>query len=164
MTTSSDGQVKTITVAAPDATSSSEGQSLGTTKDHKSSGLSGGGIAGVVVGVVGGLALIGALVFLVFFYRKRARSASPSPSQDMGQRDSRASSFFGGGGFPGPGIARKSTFTDNRMRTDQVLYPNGPRDSSVSLQDNQDYSRPVLRVSDAERLTQVPSHADNVLL
>lgn len=146
-TTSSNGQVQTITVSAPESTSNSDSQSLDTTQNDKSSGLSGGGIAGVVVGVIGGLALIGGLIFLVFFYRKRARSASPTPSQDMGQRDSRASSFFGGGGFPGPGIGRKATFTDNRMRTDQNLYPNGPRDSSVSLQDDQDYSRPVLRVS-----------------
>ncbi|KAJ5223622.1 Carbohydrate-binding WSC subgroup [Penicillium chermesinum] len=147
LTTSSDGEVKTITVADPGPTSGSDGKSLSATQDDKGSSLSGGSIAGIVIGVIAGLALIGALVFLVFFYRKRARSASPSPSQDMGQRESRASSFFGGGGFPGGSLQRNPTFTDNRLRTDQVLYPNGPRDSSVSLQDDQDYSRPVLRVS-----------------
>ncbi|KAJ6155550.1 Carbohydrate-binding WSC subgroup [Penicillium chermesinum] len=150
LTTSSDGEVKTITVADPGPTSGSDGKSLSATQDDKGSSLSGGSIAGIVIGVIAGLALIGALVFLVFFYRKRARSASPSPSQDMGQRESRASSFFGGGGFPGGSLQRNPTFTDNRLRTDQVLYPNGPRDSSVSLQDDQDYSRPVLRLANPD--------------
>ena len=38
------------------------------------------------------------------------------------------------------------TFIDNRMKTDTILYPNGHRNSSLSLQDHEDYSRP-LRVS-----------------
>lgn len=88
---------------------------------------------------------------MIFFYRKRARSVSPVPSQDMADnRDSRGSSFgwpqgadaAAGGAVPG----RSATFTDRRMKPNAVLYPNGPRDSSVSLQDNEDYSRPVLRV------------------
>lgn len=63
-----------------------------------------------------------------------------------------------GGLFPrgnGEGVAAAgagvgnagATFTDRRMKTNTVLYPNGARDSSISLQDNEDYSRPVLRVS-----------------
>jgi len=103
--------------------------------------------------VIGGIALVGALIFMIFFYRKRARSVSPVPSQDMADRNSQGSSFIRGvfpqGHTPdmaGPSsLSRKQTFTDNRLKTD--IYPNGPRDSSVSLQDNEDYSRPVLRVS-----------------
>lgn len=102
--------------------------------------------------MIGGIALVGALIFMVFFYRKRARSASPVPSQDMADRTSQGSSFVRGV-FPqghtqdmsgSSSLGRKHTFTDNRLKTD--IYPNGPRDSSVSLQDNEDYSRPVLRV------------------
>lgn len=54
-----------------------------------------------------------------------------------------------GEGAAGGSIPARSgtTFTDRRMKTSTVLYPNGARDSSVSLQDNEDYSRPVLRVS-----------------
>ena len=53
----------------------------------------------------------------------------------------------GEGAAGGPIPARSgTTFTDTRMKTNTVLYPNGARDSSVSLQDNEDYSRPVLRV------------------
>lgn len=103
--------------------------------------------------MLGGIALLGALIFMIFFYRKRARSVSPVPSQDMADRTSQGSSFVPGV-FPqghtqemsgSSSLGRKHTFTDNRMKAD--IYPNGPRDSSVSLQDNEDYSRPVLRVS-----------------
>lgn len=45
------------------------------------------------------------------------------------------------------GSSRLPTFTDTRLKTDTVLYAGGRRDSDVSLQDNEDYSRPVLRVS-----------------
>lgn len=110
-----------------------------------------------MIGVLGGLALIGALIFLIFFYRKRARSISPIPSQEMADdRTSRGSSFMGGlfprnngEGAAGGSIPARSgtTFTDRRMKTNTILYPNGARESSVSLQDNEDYSRPVLRVS-----------------
>jgi cell wall integrity and stress response component len=36
-------------------------------------------------------------------------------------------------------------FIENRMK-DAVLHPNGDRLSAVSLRDEEDYSRPVLRV------------------
>jgi cell wall integrity and stress response component len=152
--TNSGGQVKTITVSDSTSTSGADAGADSASADASAAGgskLSGGSIAGVVIGVLGGLALIGALVFMIFFYRKRARSVSPIPSQDMADnRGSRGSSFGwpqgadadAGGAVPG----RSATFTDRRMKPNAVLYPNGPRDSSVSLQDNEDYSRPVLRV------------------
>ncbi|KAJ6022268.1 Carbohydrate-binding WSC subgroup [Penicillium herquei] len=152
VTTSSDGEVKTITVSLPAATSGST-SAKGSSASDKSSSLSGGSIAGIVVGVIGGLALIAALVFLIFFYRKRARSASPVPSQDMADRTSQGSSWSRGvfpGGAGGSSLGRKATFTDNRMKMDTALYHNGRRDSSVSLQDNEDYSRPVLRLTNPD--------------
>ncbi|KAJ5134586.1 Carbohydrate-binding WSC subgroup [Penicillium atrosanguineum] len=152
-TTNASGQVRTVTVAAAVSTSGLD------TSDKSTDGgssLSGGSIAGIVIGVLGGIALVGALIFMIFFYRKRARSASPIPSQDMADRTSQGSSFIRGV-FPqghtqemsgSSSLGRKHTFTDNRMKAD--IYPNGPRDSSVSLQDNEDYSRPVLRVTNAD--------------
>ncbi|KAJ5689172.1 hypothetical protein N7462_003564 [Penicillium macrosclerotiorum] len=150
--TTSAGQVKTITVSAASAT----GQDLSAdSASSDSSKLSGGSIAGIVIGVIGGLALVGALIFMIFFYRKRARAASPIPSNaDMAEnRTSRGSSFPGV--FPqgndqsgSSSLGRKHTFTDNRLKTD--IYPNGRRDSSVSLQDNEDYSRPVLRLTNPD--------------
>ncbi|KAJ5280404.1 Carbohydrate-binding WSC subgroup [Penicillium angulare] len=149
LTTSANGDVKTITVAASESTSSSDA-TTSSTSDKGSSGLGGGSIAGIVVGVVGGLALVGALVFLIFFYRKRARSASPVPSGDMTDRNSQASNWSRGvfPGGTGGSMNRQNTFTDNRMRNG--VYPNGSRDSSVSLQDNEDYSRPVLRLANPD--------------
>ncbi|KAJ5653249.1 Carbohydrate-binding WSCsubgroup [Penicillium lividum] len=145
-TTSSDGEVKTITVSGSSATSGLDSTTVSTS--DKSSGLSGGSIAGIVVGVLGGLALVAALIFLVFFYRKRARSSSPVPSQDMADRTSQGSNWSRGV-FPGGDLGRKATFTDNRMKSTTV-YPDGRRDSSVSLQDNEDYSRPVLRLTNPD--------------
>jgi cell wall integrity and stress response component len=146
--------VKTITVSAASQTGVQDSSSANAAATG-SSKLSGGSIAGIVIGVIGGLALVGALIFLVFFYRKRARSASPIPSTaDMTENRNSQASSFARGIFPqghshdlsgSSSLGRKHTFTDNRLKTD--IYPNGPRDSSVSLQDNEDYSRPVLRVS-----------------
>lgn len=156
--TNAGGQVKTITVAGSSATAGADSGSASTTPT--SSKLSGGSIAGIVIGVLGGLALIGALIFLIFFYRKRARSISPIPSQEMADdRTSRGSSFMGGlfprnngEGAAGGSIPARSgtTFTDRRMKTNTILYPNGARESSVSLQDNEDYSRPVLRLTNPD--------------
>ncbi|CAG8919263.1 unnamed protein product [Penicillium salamii] len=154
--TNSGGEVKTITVAGSSPTGAKSASA--DTSEADNSKLSGGSIAGIVIGVLGGLALVGALIFLIFFYRKRARSVSPIPSQDMtDNRTSRGSSFMRGifpqgEGAAGGSIPTRSgtTFTDNRMKTNTVLYPNGARDSSVSLQDNEDYSRPVLRLTNPD--------------
>lgn len=148
--------MKTITVEGSSPTAGANSASA-TTSDSGGSKLSGGSIAGVVIGVLGGLAFVGALIFLIFFYRKRARATSPVPSQDMtDNRTSRGSSFMPGifspsGSATGaPLPTRPAPAHDTRMNN-AVLYPNGERGSSVSLQDNQDYSRPVLRVREAIR-------------
>ena len=123
-----------------------------------SSGLSGGAIAGVVVGSLGGLAAIIAIFFLIFFKKRQARSTSPSPSVSNGLLDGRNSKgsqmSVANRAFSdthshtlSAGSSRLPTFTDTRLKTDTVLYAGGRRDSDVSLQDNEDYSRPVLRVS-----------------
>ncbi|KAJ5851561.1 uncharacterized protein N7529_010946 [Penicillium soppii] len=155
-TTDTGGEVKTITVSGSSSTAGADSASANT-GDATSSKLSGGSIAGIVIGVLGGIALVGALIFLIFFYRKRARAVSPIPSQDMADnRTSRGSSFMRGffpqgEGAGGPIPTRSgTTFTDNRMKTNTVLYPNGARESSVSLQDNEDYSRPVLRLTNPD--------------
>ncbi|KAJ5586291.1 Carbohydrate-binding WSC subgroup [Penicillium hetheringtonii] len=147
--TTSGGQVRTITVAGSNPTA---GADTSKAKASDDSGLSGGSIAGIVIGVLGGLALLGGLIFMVFFYRKRARAASPVPSNpDMADNRTSQGSSFVRGVFPqgadGNGLGRQNTYTDNRMKN---VYPHGSRDSSVSLQDNEDYSRPVLRATNPD--------------
>ena len=118
-------------------------------------------MAGVAVGSVAGF---GAILALLFIYictkrRQRAQNADPNAPNFMPDgRNSKGSQMsFVKGMFSdshshtlsagSSNTARMPHFTDDRMKPDTILYPNGARDSSVSLQDNEDYSRPVLRVS-----------------
>ncbi|KAA8647093.1 WSC domain-containing protein [Aspergillus tanneri] len=136
-----------------------------TSKKGDDSGMSGGTVAGVVVGSVGGCAAIGAVIVMFIFAKRRSRAASPDPSVQNILLDGRTSkgsqmSFMKGmfsdnhshtlsaGSTITP--ARMPGFTDNRMKTDTVLWPGGRRDSSLSLQDNEDYSRPVLRLTNPD--------------
>ncbi|GMF80520.1 unnamed protein product [Aspergillus oryzae] len=150
------GEVKTITV--PNSKPTSDPSAGMSEKDSSGSGLSGGAIAGVVVGSIGGLAAIIAIFFLIFFKKRQQRSTSPSPSVSNGLLDGRNSkgsqmsvanrAFSDNHSHTlSAGSSRLPTFTDTRLKTDTVLFAGGRRDSDVSLQDNEDYSRPVLRVS-----------------
>lgn len=132
--------------------------------------MSGGTIAGIVIGVLGGVALIVALLVWLLLARRRSSAeqldSGYEPSvQDMladGHRNSKGSQMsFVKGAYPemaaagaGPSAAtaaqRQGTFTDNRLKPDLGIYPNGNRASNVSLQDNEDYSRPVLRLTNPD--------------
>ncbi|KAF9891195.1 hypothetical protein FE257_004759 [Aspergillus nanangensis] len=155
------GEVKTITVPNPGPTSTSTPSG---SSDDDGSSLSGGAIAGIVVGSIGGVVAIAAVIFMVVLARRRQRSPSPDPSMQnilLDGRNSKGSqmSFMKGasdnhshslsaGSSIVPG--RLPTFTDNRMKTDTVLFPGGRRNSGLSLQDNEDYSRPVLRLTNPD--------------
>ncbi|GCB17431.1 cell wall integrity and stress response component 4 [Aspergillus awamori] len=162
--TTDSGVVKTVTIpAATKATSTSAADNLSSAKSDNNSGMSSGTIAGVVVGSVGGALAILALIFVLFFAKRKSRSNSPDPSVQsilLDGRQSKGSQMsFMKGMFSdnhshtlsaGSAASRLPTFTDNRMKTDTVLYANGRRDSDVSLQDNEDYSRPVLRLTNPD--------------
>ncbi|GFN17980.1 ER membrane protein [Aspergillus tubingensis] len=142
--TTDSGVVKTVTIpAATKATSTSAADNLSSAKSSDNSGMSSGTIAGVVVGSVGGALAILALIFVLFFAKRKSRSNSPDPSGMFSDNHSHTLSA-------GSAASRLPTFTDNRMKTDTVLYANGRRDSDVSLQDNEDYSRPVLRLTNPD--------------
>lgn len=116
--------------------------------------------------MLGGVALIVALLVWLLLARRRSHAdklgSGYEPSvQDVladGHRNSKGSQMsFAKGVYPelvvsgaGPSepsaAQRQGTFTDNRLKPDVGVYPNGDRASNVSLQDNEDYSRPVLRV------------------
>ncbi|CEL02959.1 hypothetical protein BJX68DRAFT_234963 [Aspergillus pseudodeflectus] len=159
-----DGQVTTITIGGSDSTAAADSAN-GSDNDDGGSGISGGTIAGIVVGVVGGIALIVAAI-IFFLAKRRQRSDSPDGSQSgtIDGRQSKGSqmSYAGAKGMFGDNHShtlsngsshtpqRMPTFTDNRLNTGAVLYPNGRRPSDVSLQDNADYSRPVLRLTNPD--------------
>ncbi|PYH98683.1 hypothetical protein BO71DRAFT_425928 [Aspergillus ellipticus CBS 707.79] len=159
------GVVKTVTIANSQPTSTASPDKVSSKDSKSSSGMSSGTIAGVVVGSVGGALAIIALIFVLFFARRKSRASSPDPSVQnilLDGRQSKGSQMsFMKGMFSdnhshtlsaGSSIAanRLPTFTDNRMKTDTVLFANGRRDSDASLQDNEDYSRPVLRLTNPD--------------
>ncbi|PKY06342.1 hypothetical protein P168DRAFT_109581 [Aspergillus campestris IBT 28561] len=154
------GEPTTITVG-PTGTSGADANGV-SEKKESGSGLSGGAIAGVVIGAIGGLAVIGALIIMLC-WRRRQRSASPDPSVQnvlLDGRNSKGSQMSMMKGMFSDGHSHtlsgasstnpQRTFTDNRMKTDTVIWPAGRRNSSVSLQDNEDYTRPVLRLTNPD--------------
>ncbi|KAH1552145.1 hypothetical protein KXV92_008682 [Aspergillus fumigatus] len=157
------GIVKTITVPGTEPTATPT--SALSDSQNEDSRVSGGTIAGAVVGAVGGLAAIVAIIFFVLASKRRSRAQSPDGSvsnvlldgrQSKGSQMSFVKGMFSDGHShtlsTGSTITpqRMPTFTDNRLKTDAVLYGNGRRDSDVSLQDNEDYSRPVLRLTNPD--------------
>ncbi|PGH16776.1 hypothetical protein AJ80_05091 [Polytolypa hystricis UAMH7299] len=147
------GQPVTVTVSG----GATQGASTEAASGGKS--LSGGAIAGVVIGVLLALAIIIALFFWLYWRKKRSSPKDvpeihhspyeptiPSPTFEatvpqMTFNKSRPANP------QNPNRLSVPAFTDHRMKKDAVLYPNGSRQSNISLQDHQDYSRPVLRVS-----------------
>ncbi|KAK2748928.1 hypothetical protein FQN57_007211 [Myotisia sp. PD_48] len=162
------GNIVTITVPnhGPTDTSSSSNGDGG-------SALSGGAIAGIIIGSLAGFGVIAAVI-LWFFFRRRQKNdddgyrdpfhESPVPrpifestlsSRVPAMTTNPTTTHSGSGrrsGGPREATARLSipAFTDHRMKKDAMVYSNGGRHSNVSLQDNQDYSRPVLRLTNPD--------------
>ncbi|KAL1970968.1 hypothetical protein VTN77DRAFT_2802 [Rasamsonia byssochlamydoides] len=156
------GQPVTITVLDPGSTSTP------TAASHSDSSLSGGAIAGIVIGSLFGVGALVALgIWLWFFTRRRDPRTAASPDLQNtlldNRRQSKASQMSLMRNFFSPSDQEKSsgspdyvspapaaTFTDSRMKKDAVLYPHGSRHSTISLRDDQDYSRPVLRLTNPD--------------
>ncbi|CRG87704.1 Cell wall integrity and stress response component 4 [Talaromyces islandicus] len=163
------GQPVTVTVGNSDPAQTSSGSA---TTAQKSSSLSGGAIAGIVIGCLLGVgALAAAGLWFFFFGRRRNESHEKSPTPESrydpstpgtasdAQRQSRGSQMtfmrnFMGSSEPATSpndyLNPNRAFTDNRMKKDAALYPNGSRHSAVSLRDEEDYSRPVLRLTNPD--------------
>ncbi|WEW55992.1 Cell wall integrity and stress response component 4 [Emydomyces testavorans] len=145
------GGIATITVPI-----GSPSQTSDPSADKKNS-LNGGKVAGIIIGV---LAASGILLALVLLYYQRRRK----PQKQKEEYDPDFLNPFYERPVPtpvfrtplsgppkekgkGPTITLPA-FTDSRLKAD--VYPNGSRHSNVSLQDNQDYSRPVLRLTNPD--------------
>ncbi|EER41300.1 ER membrane protein [Histoplasma capsulatum var. duboisii H88] len=140
------------------------GQTGGTTS---SSSISGGAIAGIVIGTLLAIGLIISVILWLFCVRRHRENDTkidvngyepPAPTPSFHSAiQSPPMTYQGGMSMNGGAIGTNDRyrlnvpgFTDSRMKKDVVIYPNGDRQSNISLQDNQDYSRPVLRLTNPD--------------
>ncbi|EFE45135.1 ER membrane protein Wsc4, putative [Trichophyton verrucosum HKI 0517] len=160
--TTVEGRVTTITV--PNAPAQTHPPA-----SNEGSSLSGGAIAGIIIGTLAVFAIFTGIILWLFCFRRRQQAKiddsyrspfheSPVPQPIFENTLSsrvpamRVAPVANGNGTTAGSrgsTARLSipAFTDHRMKKDALVYSHGGRHSNVSLQDNQDYSRPVLRVS-----------------
>ena len=121
--------VSTVFVSAPGSTSA---HVIYTTQVAAPAGPNKAVIAaGVVVGVVGALAVIGAILF---FLRQRRRKAV----EDEYRRNAAINGLTNGGKAPS-----QSSISDSRLEPSVMMQR---RMSDGSIMDNQDYSRRILKV------------------
>ncbi|KAK4248118.1 hypothetical protein C7999DRAFT_40643 [Corynascus novoguineensis] len=154
------GNVRTVT-APTDPTATNDGSLV----EGNGSGLNGGAIAGIVIGVIGGLLVLAAFLWFCFVKRRRDRDGADMGSQiGAGGSPGRMATPKSGemtesryGGTPGgPSVSAWDSQNKRRshlMPVDPRLDPfatglyasdqNRSRESFSSLQDNQDYSRRV---------------------
>ncbi|KAK0712150.1 hypothetical protein B0T21DRAFT_72344 [Apiosordaria backusii] len=129
------GVVKTVTAAFPQAT--------GATDSSSNNGLQAGAVAGIAVGIIGGLSVLGLFVWLLWKKRRQEEQQGFVSPMRGGSASGTAKS---------PQVTEQPLTWEAKRRSqlmpvDPRLDPfyvrdqNRSRDSINSLQDNQDYSR-----------------------
>ncbi|KAI0475580.1 hypothetical protein GGR56DRAFT_520277 [Xylariaceae sp. FL0804] len=126
-------QVETVTASAQADTSASSSSD----SDKSSSG--GSNTTGIAVGVVVAIVVVGAIGGGLFFWQRRKRNSELS---EEGRRNAAVNAFISGG--KPPGSSGGLSMADSRM--DPIM---NRRLSDGSIADNQDYSRRILRVTNA---------------
>ncbi|GKT43435.1 cell wall integrity and stress response component 1 [Colletotrichum spaethianum] len=132
-TTSSGGVVETIIETPVQSSAPTE------TGDSKKSGGGGTNTAGIAAGVVVGVVVIAAIVGGAFFFVRRRRNAE---IEEEHRRNAAVNAFIGGSKPPS---SSGMSMSDSRM--DPTLAHRRMSDGSIA--DNQDYSRKILRVTNA---------------
>ncbi|GKT55836.1 WSC domain containing protein [Colletotrichum tofieldiae] len=130
-TTSAGGAVETV-IETPVASSSAPTE----TGDSKKGGTN---TAGIAAGVVVGVVVIAAIVGGAFFFVRRRRNAE---IEEEHRRNAAVNAFIGGSKPPS---SSGMSMSDSRM--DPTLAHRRMSDGSIA--DNQDYSRKILRVTNA---------------
>ncbi|KAJ8129958.1 hypothetical protein O1611_g3673 [Lasiodiplodia mahajangana] len=131
------------TSAAPTSTSTSQTSATETptsaAETQSSSNSSKPNTVGIAVGVVVGVIVVGAIATGVIFYLRRKRNAE---LEEEHRRNAAVNAFISGG--KPPRSSGGMSIADSRM--DPVM---NRRMSDGSIADNQDYSRRILRVTNA---------------
>ncbi|KAK4192415.1 hypothetical protein QBC35DRAFT_222440 [Podospora australis] len=149
------GTVRTVTTT-PQATSA--GNQL-QEDSSSSSGLAGGAIAGIVVGIIGGLCVLGAFLFILWKKKRQGDGEKGFVSPMRGGSSSGITGTSKGPMVTADPIGWEAKRRSHLMPVDPRLdpfakgiylhNPNRSHDSISSLQDNHDYSR---RVTEAPRV------------
>ncbi|KAK4460953.1 hypothetical protein QBC42DRAFT_99745 [Cladorrhinum samala] len=175
-TITAEGTVKTVTVV-PSATGSPNDAGL---QKDSGNGLSGGAVAGIIVGVIGALMVLGAALWLMW-RRRQERNGGGSELGFMGpsRRGGSATGSIAAMGSikSGPHVSENRYLqrdpgwdenkrlslvppTDPRMKVGLYNRDNRSHDSMASLQDNQDYSRTIAAPTRVLRVTNLNADDD----
>ncbi|KAG9231029.1 hypothetical protein BJ875DRAFT_506930 [Amylocarpus encephaloides] len=134
------GQTVVVTAGSSTTNIPSDSASASVSSESKSSGPSKAAIAaGVVVGVVAIAAIAGGA--FIFIRNKKRREV-----EEEYRRNAAVSSFIAGGGKPPTSSGGASSFNDTRLDPSVIAQR---RMSDGSIADNQDYSRRILKVTNA---------------
>ncbi|KAI0849475.1 hypothetical protein F5Y00DRAFT_261607 [Daldinia vernicosa] len=135
--TSSASKTSTTSSNTPASTSDPTETVTASSEPEKGSGTN---VAGIAAGVVVGVVAITAFGGAAFFWLRRKRNAE---IEEEHRRNAAVNAFISGGGKP-PSSSGGLSMTDSRL--DPVM---NRRMSDGSIADNQDYSRRILRVTNA---------------
>jgi cell wall integrity and stress response component len=143
-TSSAAGATKTNDQSGPDKTGNKDST---TTEDPPKDENDGGddkkdgpNVAGIAAGVVVGVVAMGALIGATFFYMRRKRNAE---IEEEHRRNAAVNAFISGA--KPPGSSGGVSMSDSRLEPGLAHR----RLSDGSIADNQDYSRKILRVTNA---------------
>ncbi|XXH01475.1 Histone acetyltransferase [Hypoxylon texense] len=137
--TSSADATKTSSASEAPANTSDTIETV-TASSEPDSGSGGPNVAGIAAGVVVGVVCVSGLIGGIFFWLRRKRNAE---IEEEHRRNAAVNAFISGGGKP-PSSSGGLSMSDSRL--DPVM---NRRMSDGSIADNQDYSRRILRVTNA---------------
>ncbi|RYP43621.1 hypothetical protein DL770_011563 [Monosporascus sp. CRB-9-2] len=125
---------------APTQSTSAPAETVSETPDSDPDSESGSNTVGIAVGIVCGLLAVGAVGGAAYFYMRRRRNEE---IEEEHRRNAAVNAFITGG--KPPGSSGGLSMSDSRL--DPVMVNRRMSDGSIA--DNQDYSRRILRVTNA---------------
>ncbi|KAI6083471.1 hypothetical protein F4821DRAFT_262855 [Hypoxylon rubiginosum] len=140
-TTSTASATKTSSVSDAPASTSDTIETITASSEPDSNSSSGPNVAGIAAGVVVGVVCVSGIIGGIFFWLRRKRNAE---IEEEHRRNAAVNAFISGGGKP-PSSSGGLSMSDSRL--DPVM---NRRMSDGSIADNQDYSRRILRVRNAD--------------